>query len=259
MPYATNPDDGVRIYYEVEGSGPPLFLHTGMTGAARNWRDIGYVDALRDRFMLVMHDPRGHGASDKPDDPELCRIERFADDVVAVLDDLGIEKTHYFGYSMGARAGWFLAHRHPDRLISMIAGGGPIHSPTASFTSLFKAFESGPEALIAAEEEMSGAPLPGAMKDQLMESDTKAFAVVARGKELDGSAEPFLSTIAVPTLVYVGSRDWLVPEAERSVELLPNAALVILPDLDHTEGLYRGDLVLPHITAFLKRIEAERE
>ena len=212
MPYATNPDDGFRIYYEMEGSGTSLFLHTQMTGALRNWRDSGYVDALRDRFTLIMHDPRGHGASNKPTDPELCRIECFADDVVAVLDELGIERTHYFGYSMGARAGWFLAHGNASRIASMIAGGGPIHPPAASFEPLMDAFEEGPQTYISVLEELLGHPLPVAMKEQLIETDTRPLGVVARGKELDSSAEPFLSSITIPILVYAGSRDLIFPE-----------------------------------------------
>jgi hypothetical protein len=64
MPYATN--DGVRIHYEVEGSGPPLFLHIGFLGSLDDWcrADVRYAEALRDTYRLLLLDPRGQGRSD---------------------------------------------------------------------------------------------------------------------------------------------------------------------------------------------------
>lgn len=68
MPYATG-SDGVRIYYETVGSGPPLVLHHIFTGNLRDFNTYGTVDALRDRFTLLLMDARGHGRSDTPHDP----------------------------------------------------------------------------------------------------------------------------------------------------------------------------------------------
>src|SRR3954447_26749762 len=67
MPYASN--DGVRIYYEREGSGPPLVLHHGFTRSLEGWRDNGYADVLNTEYELILMDARGHGRSDKPHDP----------------------------------------------------------------------------------------------------------------------------------------------------------------------------------------------
>ena len=58
MPYATG--SGVRIHYEVEGSGAPLALHTGFAGSLADWYDFGYVDALKGENTLVLIDPDGH-------------------------------------------------------------------------------------------------------------------------------------------------------------------------------------------------------
>lgn len=259
MPYATNPDDGVRIYYEVEGEGAPLFLHIDVLGAIRRWWDAGYVDALREHYLLIMHDPRCHGKSEKPDDPRKCVVTKLADDVVTILDELGISQTHYFGYSLGARTGYWAAHRHPGRLLSLICGGGPISPPSGAFLPLMDALEVGPDAVIAALEKAQGRTLPEPMKEQLRESDTQAFVPGIQAKDLEESAEPFLPSIDIPALVYVGDRDtYVYSEAERAARLLPDSRLVILPGIDHTDGLYRSDLVLPHITAFLDDVEAGR-
>ena len=65
MPYADN--QGVRIYYEVEGQGPPLVLGHGGSYTLEMWREWGYTDGLRDEHQLILLDFRGHGRSDKPD------------------------------------------------------------------------------------------------------------------------------------------------------------------------------------------------
>jgi pimeloyl-ACP methyl ester carboxylesterase len=99
MPYANNA--GVKIYFEMEGEGPPLVLAYGLTGGLNCWRAIGIVDLLRNDFQLILFDARGHGRSDKPHEPAAYGLQ-MADDVVAVLDDVRVSRAHYFGYSMGA-------------------------------------------------------------------------------------------------------------------------------------------------------------
>jgi pimeloyl-ACP methyl ester carboxylesterase len=121
MPYATN--DGVRIYYETEGSGPPLFLHCGFTQSLQDWRDAGYVAALRDDYHLVLLDPRGQGKSDKPHDPSAYTHDCLVADIVAVLDAEGVETAHYWGYSFGGRMGFAIAQHAPHRLRSLVVGG----------------------------------------------------------------------------------------------------------------------------------------
>ena len=101
MPYADN--DGVRIHYRVEGQGPPLVLQHGFSESVVDWYEAGYVDALRSDYRLILIDARGHGASDKPHDPDAYELERRVTDVVAVLDGLAIKKAVFWGYSMG---GW---------------------------------------------------------------------------------------------------------------------------------------------------------
>src|SRR5919199_6165398 len=121
MPYATNA--GVRIYYEREGNGPPLVLHEGFALSHQDWRDWGYVDDLNGHYDLLLMDPRGHGASDKPHDPAAYTYEQRVADVVAVLDDAGIERAVYWGYSMGGGVGYAAAHYAPARFRAFIVGG----------------------------------------------------------------------------------------------------------------------------------------
>ena len=87
---------------------------------------FGYVDALKDDYRLILVDMRGHGQSDKPTDPQLMTPKSQVADIVAVLDELGIDKAHFFGYSLGTLNGWALAKYAPERFHSFIIGGdGP--------------------------------------------------------------------------------------------------------------------------------------
>jgi pimeloyl-ACP methyl ester carboxylesterase len=91
----------VHVHYEVEGEGPPIVLQHGFTDSLRTWYELGYVDALKQDYRLILVDARGHGSSDKPHEPQAYKPECYAADVVSVLTDLGISRAHFFGYSMG--------------------------------------------------------------------------------------------------------------------------------------------------------------
>jgi hypothetical protein len=95
MPYGDN--GGVRIHYQVEGEGPALVLQHGFTESVVDWYEAGYVKALRPDYRLILIDARGHGASDKPHDPDAYVLNRRVSDVVAVLDALDITKALFWG------------------------------------------------------------------------------------------------------------------------------------------------------------------
>src|SRR5512143_3070684 len=107
---------GVRIHYEVEGSGPPLVLQHGFSQSLADWRVAGYVEALRDHHQLILVDARGHGGSDKPHDSAAYTTGHHAADIVAVLDALGLQRADYWGYSMGGWIGFGMAKHAPERL-----------------------------------------------------------------------------------------------------------------------------------------------
>src|SRR5262245_8441026 len=121
MPYARN--GGVRIHYEVDGHGPPLVLQHGFTHSLKRWYMHGYVDTLRHDYQLVLVDARGHGGSDKPHDPDAYGLTAGVGDVVAVLDDLHLDRATFWGYSMGGRIGFGLAKYAPERITTFVIGG----------------------------------------------------------------------------------------------------------------------------------------
>lgn len=83
--------DGVRIAFEAVGRGHPLVLLHGFFGDRTTWWSAGHVAALAGHFRLILVDARGHGGSEAPHDVDSYRIDRQVDDIIAVLDVLGID------------------------------------------------------------------------------------------------------------------------------------------------------------------------
>lgn len=117
-----------NFHYQIYGddSSPKLvFLH-GLMGFGANWRRI--VSSLEDKFQILTYDQRGHGRSHKP--PRGYAPEDYADDLIKILDELGWEKIHLVGHSMGARNAMNFAYRFPQRVISLVIEDiGPESNP----------------------------------------------------------------------------------------------------------------------------------
>jgi pimeloyl-ACP methyl ester carboxylesterase len=130
MPYANS--QNVRIHYQVEGAGPPLVLLHGFTDSLESWYEQGYVEALKPDYQLILLDARGHGASDKPHDPDAYDYEMSGNvaDILAVLDALQVPTAHFFGYSMSGQVGFALAQHAPKRFASLIIGGADPYQGT---------------------------------------------------------------------------------------------------------------------------------
>jgi len=119
--------DGTRLFYSVEGSGPPLLLIAGQSNSSRWWSQVR--EDFSAHFTTIVTDHRGTGSSDKPDAPYSTRM--FASDSVAVLADAGVGKAHVYGTSMGGRiAQWIAAGHgeHVDRLVLGCTSPGGQHS-----------------------------------------------------------------------------------------------------------------------------------
>jgi pimeloyl-ACP methyl ester carboxylesterase len=252
MPYADN--EGIRIHYKTEGEGPPLVLHHWSLATLENWYDYGYVSALKNDYRLVLLDARGHGGSDKPHTPEAYELEKRVGDIIAVLDDLGIAKAHYFGYSMGGWIGFGVARYAPDRLRSLIIGGA---APYASDMDGLRQFvrngiEKGPESIIAMWEEEYGT-LSSEMRERMLGYDYKALLLLAQDRE---SLEAVLPTIRMPCLLFAGEMDEYQP-IEECAKQIANAKFFTLPGLDHGGAIMRSDEVLPHVKRFLAEVDQQ--
>jgi len=115
--------DGLQIYYQQVGEGPPLMLvHGWGTDAQSNWVDTGWVKVLEELRTVVSIDVRGHGRSDKPYALEPYSYAAMSRDVLNVMDALNISKTDFMGYSMGSFMGAYLLGHYPHRFTVMVLG-----------------------------------------------------------------------------------------------------------------------------------------
>lgn len=116
MPYADLSQ--ARLYYVVDGpaDAPVLVLSNSLGTNADMWAQ--QVPALSRHFRVVRYDTRGHGRSSVPEGE--YRFEQLANDVVELLDHLGVARAHFCGLSMGGPTGLTLALNHPDRIDRLV-------------------------------------------------------------------------------------------------------------------------------------------
>lgn len=255
MPYASN--GGVRIYYEREGSGPPLVLHHGFTRSLEGWRDNGYVDVLKREYGLILMDARGHGRSDKPHDPAAYAPEQRVGDVRAVLDDAGIERAIFWGYSMGGRIGYACARYAPERLDALVIGGmHPYAGNPAQPGWRAEAMRAGGIEGYLAELERREGPLPAQMRARILDNDAEALiaSTTASASAPDFSAA--LAALRVPVLIYAGDRDQPIHDLAQRAAAAAGVPFVSLPGLNHGEVSRSSAVVLPHVLPFLADVIA---
>jgi pimeloyl-ACP methyl ester carboxylesterase len=248
MPYADN--HGVRIHYRIEGTGRPLVLQHGFTESTEDWFECGYVDALQHEYRLILVDARGHGDSDKPHHPKAYPLENRVGDVVAVLDTVGIEKAHFWGYSMGGWIGFGMAEFAPERVNRLVIGGQhPFARNMEYLRRMVRAgIDGGAEAFLAAFRETFG-PAEGAFAARLRAADLQAYLALMHDR---AGLDELLPQISMPCCLYAGEADDICAEAMAASERIPSATFFSLPGLDHCQTFCRADLVLPRVMPFLR-------
>jgi pimeloyl-ACP methyl ester carboxylesterase len=265
MPLAKS--GGVRIYYEVEGnpSAEGLVMAHGVSFDLTVWQRAGYVDALKAGWRLVVFDSRGRGRSDKPHEPSAYDYELMMHDTLAVMDSIGIERAHYFGYSMGARIGFMLATRAARRFHSFILGGiTPYAWPEAEFKPFRQRIEAlkrqiaePQSALIERERSLGRSLTPQERNTWLGDARSQVSLMTAMlgWPPLDDND---LAGISAPCLVFCGELDeaGFYPGARECVKHMPNARFVSLAGLSHYQVPERSDVVLPHVKEFLAEVNS---
>lgn len=259
---------GVELNVEVRGSGPALVLLHGFTGSSKTW------DAhLWPGFTTIAVDLLGHGASDCPADPAPYRMERCVEHLIAILDDLAIERTAVLGYSMGGRTALCLALAAPDRLSGLILesaspgidGEEEREQRVRSDGELADSIErDGVAAFVARWEALplfaGQARLPDAvragLRRQRLANDAVGLANSLRGVGA-GRQEPVLRRLGelrTPVLLVAGALDEKYCSlAQRMAAALPCAQLEIVPDAGHAVHLEQPAGFHNAIQHFLQR------
>ena len=110
------PSDGVDLYYERAGAGPPVLLVMGLGMNATGWWRT--IPVLARSFTVLSFDNRGVGRSGRPPGP--YSMAQMADDAVAVLDAAGVEAAHVYGVSLGGMIAQEIALRRPERVLGLV-------------------------------------------------------------------------------------------------------------------------------------------
>jgi pimeloyl-ACP methyl ester carboxylesterase len=246
MPYVNH--GALRIHYEVEGTGEPLVLQHGFILSLKRWYALGYVDALKPKFRLILIDARGHGESDKPHEPAAYGLDLRVRDVVAVLDAIKVQTAHFWGYSMGGWIGFGMAKYAADRVRSLTIGGE--HPYQQQFAKLNG---SDPDACLAAV--FGGievvASFPPALRADILANDFQALAAARQDRP---SLEGLLPALSTPCCFYAGDADPVYEQVERCASSIPHATFVGLRGLDHGGAFREAARILPHVTNFIQKV-----
>lgn len=234
----------MSLHYRIEGQGDGVVVLSGSLGSTIGMWDP-QVPALSHDFRVLRYDHPGHGGSAPP---EVTRIEDFAEQLAALLDELGLERVHLCGLSLGGAVGMALARDSPDRVDRLVL----------CCTSMrFATPESWEDR--AATVRTEGLE---AIADAVLERwFTPGFADVRRYREmlLSSSAEGYarccealrewdargtLGSVQAPTLAIAGADDPSTPPAELEAIAaeIPGAQLHVIDGVRHFVNVERPDV-----------------
>jgi pimeloyl-ACP methyl ester carboxylesterase len=202
--------DGVRLYYEVYGQGPPLLLIHG--NGASIWSMKNQIAYFSERYRVIAMDSRDHGRSGDATGP--LTFEAMSDDLAALLDHLNTGPVLVLGWSDGGIEALLLGIRHPDKVTRIAAMAANLY----------------PEGIAADFLKLEGPP----PKTDPGHTPTRAERVDALDRDEPHIKPDALRAITVPTLVLASDHDAI--DDEHTLEIyhhLPNAQLAIFPGATH--------------------------
>ena len=256
--------NGIEIHYELTGleSAPVVTLSHSLLANFAMWNP--QMPALAD-YRVLRFDTRGHGQSEAT--PGAYDFELLADDTCALLDAVGIQRTHFVGLSMGGMIGQAVALKYPERIESLILCDTRGHSPP-------ERSKSRAERIAVAQrhgvEPMVEAALEGWFSDGFRQSNPEVMEAVRtmiRSTSVAGLVgcthaidtqihTPRLHEVVAPTLVIVGEEDRSTPVSEsRDLhERIAGSELVVLPEARHFSNMERVSEFNQALRSFLSNV-----
>jgi pimeloyl-ACP methyl ester carboxylesterase len=275
MPHARV--NGVNLFYEETGQGQPLIFVHEFAGDYASWHL--QVRFFARRYRTIAYNARGYPPSDVPEDPRAYSQDQAVDDIVGVLDHLGIAKAHVCGLSMGGYASLHFGLRYPQRALSITVAGAGYGSVAAErdrfrkdSEEVARRFEADGMAKVA--EFYTKGPTrvqfmdkdPRGWKefyDQFAAQSAKGHALTMRGVQMLRASvyelEAGLEKLEVPTLIVTGDED--DPCLEPGIFMkrkIRSAALVVLPRSGHTINLEEPEAFNRALLDFLTAVDAGR-
>lgn len=243
--------NGLRMYYEIHGNGagrPLVVLHGGIMTIDLSFGAI--LPDLAAHRQVIAVELQGHGHT--ADINREITLENLAGDIIALLDELKIEKADLFGYSLGGLTALRVAMLRPDRVGRLVAaathfrkdGYHPeIRNPQPDTVS---------DRMPTAEEFQEWHDA----YDRVAPDPEHFFALVGKTSPAPDGVEEWpeddLRAITTPTLLVIADNDFVKLEHAAAMRaLIPGAQLAVIPGATHTGQLRRSDLLLPLVDSFL--------
>jgi pimeloyl-ACP methyl ester carboxylesterase len=243
--------DGVKIYYEVHGSGPPLILTHGYSSTSTMWN--GQIEALSKQHQLILWDMRGHGQSDYPGDPAAYSEALTVADIAALLDEVGAARAIVGGLSLGGYMSLAFYRAHPERVSALlIIDTGPgfkkeeareVWNERARATA-DRFDREGLDVLKSASRERS----------TVSHRDASGLARAARGMltQRDAKVIEVLPEIKVPSLVVVGADDTpFLAASDYMAAKIPGARKAVIPAAGHAVNIDQPEAFIEAVVPFL--------
>ncbi|MBO4223061.1 alpha/beta fold hydrolase [Bradyrhizobium neotropicale] len=251
--------DGVEIYYEVHGDGPPLLLTHGYSSTSAMWQ--GQVAALSKRHRLVLWDMRGHGQSDYPSDPAAYSEALTVADMAALLDTVGAEKAIVGGLSLGGYMSLAFHRAHPERVraLLIIDTGPGFKKDDARDAWNKRAYDT------AEKFERDGLDLLKSFsreRSTVTHRDATGLALAARGMltQRDARVIESLPGIKVPSLIVVGADDTpFIAASDYMAAKIPGAQKVVIPAAGHAVNIDQPQAFIEAVLPFLDSLEVKSE
>ena len=251
--------DGVNIYYEVHGSGPPLILTHGYSSTSTMWK--GQIEALSKHHELIVWDMRGHGQSDYPADPAAYSEALTVADIAALLDKVGAAKAIVGGLSLGGYMSLAFYRAHPERVRALlIIDTGPgfkkddareVWNARARATA-DRFDREGLDVLKSASRERS----------TVSHRDALGLAHAARGMltQRDAKVIEVLPQIKVPALVVVGADDTpFLAASDYMAAKIPGAKKAVIPAAGHAVNIDQPQAFIEAVMPFLDALPRSTE
>jgi pimeloyl-ACP methyl ester carboxylesterase len=243
--------DGVKIHYEIHGSGPPLILTHGYSSTSAMWQ--GQIEALSKQHQLILWDMRGHGQSDYPEDRSAYSEALTVGDIAALLDQVGAAKAIVGGLSLGGYMSLAFYRAHPERVSALlIIDTGPgfkkddareVWNARARATA--DRFE---------REGLDVLKLASPERATVRHRDATGLARAARGMltQRDAGVMELLPAIKVPALVVVGADDTpFLAASDYMAAKIPGARKAVIPAAGHAVNIDQPQAFLAAVLPFL--------
>ena len=257
MPYCTV--DDTRLYYEDEGTGPPLLFIHGLGSSGRDWAK--QVPFFADRYRVLRVDLRGHGRSDRPPGP--YHIEQFARDVAVFLRRCDAVPAHIVGLSMGGMVTLQLALDAPDLVRSLVVANSPadvrLHTWHDVWFYLSRRLAVQMLGMRRVGRLLAGRLFPRDDQESLRETFVERWAandeqayVGAVDAIMGWSVQDRLSEIEAPALIVSSEHDYTpVSVKNQMVAEMPTARLAVVPGARHALPVEKPEAFNALLSEFL--------